>query len=100
MSPRLRRSLLAAAGTFAGFTLAWIAVGLGNSGDAFPQGAARQLLPLLLVGPGLGAFAGLRASSRLAVITLLALTLLSASFWLLVPDGWWAVGAPPMPGPR
>ena len=45
MSPRLRRSLLAAAGTFAGFTLAWVAVGLGNSGDAFPQGAARQLLP-------------------------------------------------------
>lgn len=100
MSPRLRRSLLASAGAFAGFTIAWIAVCLGNTGDAFPQGPAQGMLPLLLVGPGLGALAGSRASSRLAVATLLALMALSLSFWALVPDGWWAVGAPPMPGAK
>ena len=100
MSPRLRRSLLASAGAFAGFTLAWISVCLGNTGDAFPQGPARMMLPLLLVGPGLGALAGSRANSRLAVVTVLALTAVSLSFWALVPDGWWAVGAPPMPGAK
>lgn len=100
MSPRIRRLLLASAGAFAGFTLAWIVICLGNSGDAFPQGPARVMLPLLLVGPSLGALAGSRASSRLAVVTLLALAVLAASFWALVPNGWWAVGAPPMPGAK
>ncbi len=100
MSPRFRRLLIASAGAFAGFTLAWIVVCLGNSGDAFPQGPARVMLPLLLVGPSLGALAGSRARSRLAVGTLLALTVLSASFWALAFDGWWAVGPPPMPGAR
>jgi hypothetical protein len=100
MPPRIRALVLAVTGAFAGFTFAWIAVCLGNRGDAFPQGPAQVMLPLLLVGPLLGGLAGKRASSRLAVIVLLALSVLAASFWALAPSGWWAVGAPPMPRAR
>jgi hypothetical protein len=98
MSPCIRRPLLASAGAFAGFTFMWIAVCLGNTGDAFPQGPARVMLPLLLVTPVLGAIAGRRANSRLAIAVILTLTVLAASFWLFAPSGWWAVAPPPMPG--
>ncbi|WAS91399.1 hypothetical protein [Nannocystis punicea] len=100
MSPRIRRLFLASAGAFAGFTFAWILVGLFNRGDAFPQGPAVTMLPLLLVGPVLGVLAGRRASSQLAVVTILAFSVLAAVFWARAPAGWWASGPPPMPGAK
>lgn len=95
--PWIRRLVLVGVGVFVGFTFAWIAVGLANTGDAFPQGPARTMMPLLLVGPVLGGLGGARVRSRPAVVVLSVFAALAMTFWMLAPANWWASGPPPMP---
>ena len=93
---RLARASLAA---FAAFTAAWIVVGLSNHGDAFPQGPAVWLQPLALIAPaGAGWVVWKRGPSRGLWIGLGLAALMALAFWVLVRDGWWAVGPPPRPG--
>jgi hypothetical protein len=79
-------------------TVTWIAIGLSNTGDAFPQGRAAAMMPLLLVLPPLAAWAGWKQASMRLVAVLAILSVLAAAFWIAVPNGWWASGPPPMPG--
>ncbi|MFZ5896115.1 MAG: hypothetical protein ACOY0T_33975 [Myxococcota bacterium] len=88
------RAFTAAAAAFAAFTGVWLLLGLANNGDAFPQGLAVPLLPLLLIAPALAGYFAWRRETRGLRVALSLLSLLAAVFWLLVPDGWWAVGPP------
>jgi peptidoglycan/LPS O-acetylase OafA/YrhL len=93
--PRLAAAALAA---FVAFTAAWIAVGLANHGDAFPQGPAVYLQPLALIAPATAGWLAWRRRPSRGLWTGLAIgAALALSFWLLVRDGWWAVGPPPIP---
>jgi hypothetical protein len=91
------RAATSAAAAFAAFTFAWIVVGIANTGDAFPQGPARILLPLPFAAPLVAAYLGWRGRSRRARILVGILALLSLAFWTLVRDGWWASELPPAP---
>ena len=95
---RAVRAATAAAAAFCAFTLAWIIVGLANTGDAFPQGNARVLLPLPLVAPFLAAYLGWRYASRRALVVVCILALPLLGFWTLARDGWWASELPPVGG--
>lgn len=77
------------------FTFTWIFIGLNNSGDAFPQGNARLLLPLIAVLPPIGAWLGYRRASRRWITAGLVLAAPALAFWLLASPSWWAVGPPP-----
>ena len=89
------RATTSAAAAFAALTLAWIVVGIANTGDAFPQGPAKILLPLPFAAPLLGAYFGWRRRSRWSLIAIGILAVLSLAFWTLVRDGWWASELPP-----
>ena len=96
---RGNRVLFLAAAAFAAFTGAWAVVGLANSGDAFPQGLAVPMLPLLALSPVVVAWRLRRTDSKLGRLLVVAITLLAIAFWLLVPNGWWAVAPPAPPAP-
>jgi FtsH-binding integral membrane protein len=89
-----KRFLFLAAAAFAAFTLAWVVVAFVNNGDAFPQGLAVPMLPLLGLSPVAVAWSLRRNDSKLGRVLVAAATLLAVAFWLLVPNGWWAVGPP------
>ena len=89
------RAATSAAAAFVALTLAWIVVGVANTGDAFPQGPAKTLLPLPFAAPLLGGYFGWRRRSRWALIAIGILAALSLAFWILVRDGWWASELPP-----
>ncbi len=93
---RVATGLVAA---YVGFTASWITLCLLNTGDAFPQGPARVLLPILGVVPILSAWIAIRLAGRTTRTVLIAAALLAAAFWGFVPDGWWAV-EPPVQGPH
>jgi hypothetical protein len=81
-----------AAGVGAGFTLAWVVLGLTNSGDAFPQGLAKRLLPIVVIVPGVVGWTVHRTQSKPLRAVIIAAAVLSLAFWVFVRDGWWAVG--------
>jgi hypothetical protein len=89
------RAATSAAAAFAALTLAWIVVGIANTGDAFPQGPAKILLPLPFAAAPLGAYLGWRRRSRWALVVIGFLAVLSLAFWMFVRDGWWASELPP-----
>ena len=88
----LTQILFLGAAIFAAFTGAWFVVGLANSGDAFPQGLALPMLPLLALSPAVTAWRLRKTDSTRAKIVAAATASLALLFWILVPDGWWAVG--------
>jgi hypothetical protein len=95
-SARAVRAATAAAAAFSAVTVAWIIVGLSNTGDAFPQGLARTLLPLPFVAPFPAAYLGWRYASRRALVIVCILAVPSIAFWTLARDGWWASELPPV----
>ena len=86
------RLLFLAASGFAAFTAAWIVVGVANNGDAFPQGLAVPLLPLLALGPAFTVRQLRRNDSKRRRIFGLIAASAAVAFWVLVPNGWWAIG--------
>lgn len=91
------RAACAAGAGFVAFTAVWIGLGILNTGDAFPQGPARVWMPMIVVGPLAAAWMGWRRAGRRFGVAVAVLAVLAVAWWVLVPDGWWAVG-PPMPG--
>ena len=84
-------SSLVSAG-FGAFTASWVAVGFANTGDAFPQGLAIPLLPLLAIAPPVAVWAAHKFDSAPVRILAWTLALAGLAFWVAVPDGWWAFG--------
>lgn len=85
--------LMAAVGAFDAVTLCWIVWGLLTPGDFFAHGNPFVLvtLPAALIA---GAWLGSKARTRARRISLSAVGILCAVFWLFAPNGWWASGPP------
>src|SRR5262245_10464436 len=88
------RLLGASAGMLAAPTLCYIGFGLSVQGDAFGPGLG--FWPALVGAAALGALLGWKARGPVARLLLIAAMFAAAAFWLLVPDGWWALGPPHM----
>jgi hypothetical protein len=91
-SPFFRVSLIVL-GCFVAFTLCWALWGYFTPGDYFANGSKwlnSSLLGAAVIG---GALGGL-SRGRFVLSAWALLFVASLAFWFLVPDGWWAHGAP------
>src|SRR5258708_30698118 len=80
-------------GAFTGATIGWIDWGIMALGDAF--GNSRFVDETILALGILGAYAAFNGRSRSCRIAVTVATVLCATFWLAVPDGWWVKPPPP-----
>lgn len=89
-----RVAAAALAGFFVG-TACWIGLALSSAGDFFATGHPLPLL-VIVVGATGGAIGGYRTRSR-SVRRLVAVAAVACGvFWVVAPNGWWAL-PPPTP---
>jgi hypothetical protein len=89
--------LLAFMGAFSGMTICWIIWGLVTIGDFFAGGSSLALLFTVASATGTGGYIGFKAKSNISRIVLGTVTLFCILFWMVIPDGWWALPPPPKP---
>jgi hypothetical protein len=88
------RLLFSLLGGLAGFTLCWVIWGVLTPGDYGPSGATALGLFTTLASAALAGWVGFVARSRVLRSGLAVAALMSAVFWVAVPDGWWAKPPP------
>ena len=79
-----------------GWHAVWMLWGLCTGGDYFANGSP-LLFPTMFLAAAIGFLCGWRAPSRLLILIVVLLFLVSVATWLLLPEGWW-VTPPPTPG--
>jgi hypothetical protein len=75
-------------GMFSGVTLAWVCWSVATPGDFFGNGSW-LLFPSLAAAGVIGGALGRTLAPRLPKVLVIG-ALVSAAYWAIVPDGWWA----------
>lgn len=85
---------MAFTGAFNGMTICWTMWGLATIGDFFAVNRVVALLFTVAGATGIGAYIGIKAQSKTLRIGLGVVALFCLLFWIVIPDGWWALPPP------
>jgi hypothetical protein len=91
MKKIIEKILSGICGAFIVFTAIWIFWCIITPGDYFANGSI-ALEPSLFAGIIIGLLLGSLIKIKGLKYILLILVIAGICYWLLVPDGWWAVG--------